>query len=252
MNEITATEDPALGRLTDAIQYAQLTERSLFALIAEPVPSSRFLTLFGSDTPLVRTLEHPPFLRRAGFDLEAGETRIIRGDIRRATVPTWKVLELWRDGTLIYGVDAYVQPCWGNRPPGGSLRVNPLALCEPVYLFAKLSAVIYGESTIRPQTVCYRVFFRRLAENGKLAKLSEGPLHPTFFESGRSHVAPDSDMERTVIWEQPEIDPGAVAYQVLQEVYHWFGISDEGIPYTKKSADGATVVDPEELIKAGT
>jgi hypothetical protein len=124
-------------------------------------------------------------------------------------------------------------------------------LSEPVYLFAELSKWIYEESALKPQRISYRVFFRKLAEDGKLAKLSEGPLQPTVFEGGPTHVAPDSEMERTITWEQPQIDPEAIAYQLLQEIYHWFGISDDGIPYTKKRSDGTTVIDAEALIKAG-
>jgi len=48
-----------------------------------------------------------------------------------------------------------------------------------------------------------------------------------------------------------EIESGAVAYEIVQEVYHWFGISDDGMPYTRKSASGVTAIDREALIKAG-
>jgi hypothetical protein len=152
---------------------------------------------------------------------------------------------------LIYAVDAMVQPCWGNPATDARLRVNPLALCEPVYLFAELSRLVYQQSTVGPQRIIYRAFFRRLAQNGALAKLSEGILHPTFFESGPTHTAPDSEMARVVDWEQPQVDSGALAYQLVQEIYHWFGISDDGIPYTRKRSDGVAVIDPEELVKAG-
>jgi hypothetical protein len=95
-------------------------------------------------------------------------------------------------------------------------------------------------------------FFQRLVLNGKLAILSEGPIgNAAFLRNSRTYVASDSEMERAITWEQLEIDAGVVAYQLLQEVYHWFGISDDGIPYARKRSDGTTVIDPEELIKAG-
>jgi hypothetical protein len=92
-----------------------------------------------------------------------------------------------------------------------------------------------------------------LGEKGKPASLSEGQLDPVFFESGNRHIAPTSDMERavTIDWRE-DIDSGAVAYEIIQEVYHWFGLSDDGIPYTKKNVDGAIVIDRDALIKAGT
>ena len=253
MNAVNATEDLMLKRLQGAIEQAQLTERPVFALTAEPAPSSRFPTLFaGKDNPLVRTFDHPRALRRAGFDLEHdGNSRIVRGELRRALIQGFHVLELWRDGTLIYAVDATVQPCWGNSASNGQLRVNPLALTEPVYLFAELSRLVYEQSTVKPESVTYRVFFYRLTLNGRHAKLSEGPLHPTETEKEPACEAPDSEMAIAVTWVGNNIDPAAVAYELLQEIYHWFGISDDGIPYTKRRSDGTTVIDSEELIKAG-
>jgi hypothetical protein len=58
-------------------------------------------------------------------------------------------------------------------------------------------------------------------------------------------------MDRTISWERGDIESGAVAYELVQEVYHWFGISDDGIPHTKKLANGTIVIDPEALKKAG-
>jgi hypothetical protein len=247
--------DSVAQRLESAIELAQLREHSVFALAAKPWPDARFKTLFaGNDAPLVRNFNNPPRLRKAGFSLEHdGNSRIVAGELRRALIQGWKVLELRRDGTLIYAVDAFVQPLWGSPRPDGSLQLNPLALAEPVYLFAELSRLIYQESTQKPKHVEYRERFERLAQDGKPASLSEGPLDPIFFASGQRHNAPASDMDRaiTINWGE-DIDPGAVAYQLVQEVYYWFGISNDGIPYTKKKPNGATVIDRDSLIKAGT
>src|SRR5260370_31240016 len=105
MNENIATEDVLVERLREAAGQAQLSERPAFALTAQSYPSARFPGLFASpETPLVKLIDSPPSLRRAGFDLETGESRIVRGELRRALVQGWRVLELWRDGVLIYAV----------------------------------------------------------------------------------------------------------------------------------------------------
>jgi hypothetical protein len=247
-------EDQVDQRLEAAIEVAQLTDHSVFALTAKPWPDVRFTTLFaGSDTKLVHSFNNPLKLRSAGFSLEHdGSSRIVMGELRRALIPSWKILELWRDGLLVYAVDALVQPFWGSPRQDGSLRMNPLALAEPVYLFAELSKLIYEESTRKPNQVEYRVRLERMIGKEKPASLSEGQLDPVFFESGRRHFAPASDMEKTTMvdW-RDDIDVGEVAYKIVQEVYHWFGISDDGIPYTKKNGNGVTVIDREALIKAG-
>lgn len=252
MDAKNLAEDPVAQRLEAAIELAQLTEHSVFALTAKPWPDARFKTLFaGNDATLVRNFNNPPKLRAAGFSLEHdGNSRIVMGEVRRVLIPSWKILELWRDGSLIYAVDALVQPFWGSPRRDGSLQLNPLALAEPVYLFAELSRLMYEESTQKPERVEYRMRFERLIQDGKRASLGEGPLQPFFFGDPSQHYAPDSDMERSIMWEQGDIDSGAVAYELVQEVYHWFGISDDGIPYTKQ-ANGVTVIDPEALKKAG-
>jgi hypothetical protein len=42
-----------------------------------------------------------------------------------------------------------------------------------------------------------------------------------------------------------------VAYRLVREVYHWFGISDDGIPYTSVGEDGERAIDPEAIRRLG-
>ncbi len=160
MDQTDFHEDSLARRLEAAVEIAQLADHSVFALTAKPSPDAHFRNLFaGNDSTLVRNFNNPPKLRRAGFSLEHdGNSRIVMGDLRRALVPGWKIIELWRDGALIYAVDALVQPFWGSpRPADGSLQMNPLALAEPVYLFAELSRLIYEELTQKPRSIEYRI-----------------------------------------------------------------------------------------------
>lgn len=175
------------------------------------------------------------------------------GDLRRVVIPGWKIMELWRDGLLIYAVDALVQPFWGSPRQDGHMRLNPLALVEPIYLFADLTRLVYAESIEVPHKVEYRVRFERISWEGKAATLAEGPLDNTFFESGARHSAPAPVMDKsTIISWIHDIDPGIIAYQIIQEIYHWFGIADDKIPYTRRNESGSICIDREALISAGT
>jgi hypothetical protein len=248
-------EDSTDRRLESAIELAELKEHAVFALTAKPRPDARFRTLFAnSGATLIQHFNNPPKLRKAGFSLEHdGNSRIIMGDLRRVFIPTWKIMELWRDGFLIYAVDGLVQPFWGSPRQDGYTRMNPLALAEPVFLFSELSLLMYRESSQVPKKIEYRARLERIGSEGNPATLSSGPLDPTSFESGERHHAPASNMDRstTIDW-NPNIDSGIIAYEIVKEIYNWFGISDDGIPYTKTNPDGAIAIDRDALIAAGT
>jgi len=240
-------------RLDAAVALAHLSGRPVFALASKPQPDSRFRNLFGSrEASLVHNFEHPPVLRRAGFSLEHdGNSRIVMGELRRVLIPSWKVMELWRDGVFLYAVDALVQPFWGSpRKKDGSLQMNPLALAEPIYLFALLSNLIYEESVTPPHRIEYRIRLDCLIQNGTTASLSEGALDPFFFGNPLTHPAPASTFDRTIVWQTGKIVAEVVAYELVKEVYNWFGISDDGIPYTVNS-DGTVAIDPQALTRAG-
>ncbi len=96
MDEKNLDEDPVGRRLETAVELVQLTELPVFGLAAKPSPHARFRTLFaGNNATLVQLFNNPPRLRRAGFSLEHdGDSRIVMGDLRRALIPTWKIMEL--------------------------------------------------------------------------------------------------------------------------------------------------------------
>jgi hypothetical protein len=58
-------------------------------------------------------------------------------------------------------------------------------------------------------------------------------------------------MDKTITWDRDIIQSGAVAYELSSRGLLLFGISDDGIPYTKRDANGDSIIDPEALKKAG-
>ena len=89
MDQKHLEEDRVAQRLEAAVELAQLTDRVLFALTAQPWPNARFKTLFaGNDATLVQLFNNPPRLRRAGFSLEHdGNSKIVMGELRRVLIP---------------------------------------------------------------------------------------------------------------------------------------------------------------------
>jgi hypothetical protein len=115
-NEAPGTAEQDLrNRLDSAIQAAQLPNESAFYLAATTIPTVEVEGLFSDGSRATTTLNYPPALRRAGFDLTYGETpRIVDGQLRRAMRPGRSVLEVFRDGTLIFVVEPHSSP-WGAK-----------------------------------------------------------------------------------------------------------------------------------------
>lgn len=213
-------------------------------------------TIFeGRDAEVVRLIEHPPELRRGGFDLDTGSpARIVRGQLRRAVAAGGKIFELWRDGTLIFaasGDEDFL--CWGRRPPGMAfLRINPLALIESTYLFAELSRLVFERAQPHPKAIQYALGLEGMTFNGKPCVLIPGPIGGFAWEFGTDvHQPPQPRASVSLMWNNSPIKPGCVAFLLVREVYRWFGIEDEAIPYKEREGD-EFVISPEQIRKAGS
>lgn len=242
-------------RISIALGEAGLAQSPAIILVAAPIQPVKMPTLFlKRDADIVRLLEQPPELRSNGFDLNTGESpRIVKGQFRRACSPGYKVLELWRDGTLIFaaaGGSDFL--CWGkHNMPGGPLRINPLALIESTYLFADLSRHVFEQASPNPQEIEYRLGLINMTIGDTPCLLIPGPIDSfdwTF--GGNIQRAPDSHKTFTVTEDYNSLEPGDVAFDLVAELYAWFGIEQDQIPYIGKK-DRRFVVSPDLIQKAG-
>ena len=243
------------GRVEQALTESGLHEGPAFILVAVPGQQVEIPPLFERrDAEVVRLLESPPELRHAGFDLTTGApARMVGGQLRRAVVPEWKVLELWRDGTLIFaaaGDDDFLSRA-RRSIGGGPLRINQLVLIEATYLFVELSRRVYEHCEPRPTEIEYRLELRSMTVAGGPCALIPGPVGTFAWKYGTDiRRAPAAGVSFTIRWRQPDIHPGDVAYLLVREVYGWFGIEYDQIPYTAQ-INGRTVISPEEIRRAG-
>ncbi len=256
----SSTQDSSklLGeRVAEALIEADLGGRRSFSLAAVPTQTVEIPAFFERrDADIVRLLENPPELRPGGFDLETGApARIVRGQLRRAVTPKYKTLELWRDGTLVFGAAGDEDfLCWGRHTiTGGPLRINPLVLIESTYLFAELSRRIYQQVKPQPKVVEYMLELYNMTLEGKPCVLIPGPVGSAAWEfgTGTRSPAPAPNFICTLRWNEPSIKPGEIAFQLVREVYRWFGFEDSNIPY-KEQVDGQFAISPELIRKAGS
>lgn len=242
-------------RIETALSEAALHQEPAFILCAVPRQSIRLPTLFQSrDAEIVRLLEKPPELRHAGFDLfTATSAEIVKGQLRRAVQPGYKILELWRDGTLIFAATGGTEfLCWGRRTQEEQpLRINQLVLLESTYLFAELSRRIFNQAEPKPRALEYGLSLRNMTAGDDPCRLISGPLGTFAWQFGHDiHLAPGPNADFMKGWDEEEIDPGVVAFRLVREVYLWFGIEYEHIPYTIKQGTGLAI-SPDEIKKAG-
>ena len=78
-------------------------------------------------------------------------------------IPGWKLLEVFKDGTIIYAVEANSSPCWwgSTHTPRGGLIINPLALFETIYTFVDLTRIAFSEAELPIQGGVYYLGFSK-------------------------------------------------------------------------------------------
>ena len=238
-------------RIEQALQEVALQHQPVFILAALPMHRVEIPTLFTSrDAKIVHLLEHPPELRRSGFDLDTvAPARIVRGQLRRTVTRGYKLLELWPDGTLIFiAKEDGDFLSWGKHTRSAEpLRLNQLVLIESTYLFADLSKQVFDQAQPRPGAINYRLELRNMTVKDTPCGLIPGPLGTFAMEFGTDiHRAPDTHATFTVNWEEVEIDPRVVAFLLVSKVYEWFGIEHEHIPYVERVND-RLAVSPDQI-----
>jgi len=216
-------------------------------------------TLFQSrESEIVRLLNNPPTLRNLGFDLNVGSFPTIRaGSVRRALAPRRKILDLWRNGSLIFGGAGDGNfLCWGNVNEI-TLIINPLALIESTYLFIELSREVFRNfANPCPTKATFVLFLQSPSQGNFMEGYSEKryELLPGYWVI--LHRAPDLSKEIRLEYSLEEYNfytdeesSGRIAFGLLRELYIWFGIEENLIPYTEDTEKGRRI--SREMISKG-
>jgi hypothetical protein len=153
-------------------------------LAAYPVEPVRMRGLFDpAESDLIQVLQSPPKLKGNGWDLAIDEPMLnIHGRMRRSVRPGWKLLQLTRDGVLMFlarGDDGFLSFS-ANQKPDGPLFIVPFVLAHSVYVFSLFAQQVFTYATPRPSAVRYVLQLRNM-ENEKHPAL----LHPNHLEKNR-------------------------------------------------------------------
>jgi len=245
-------------RIRASLAPTGLINRPHYVLAASPDIGTEARTLFASGPgTITRVLENPPVLRHSGWSLETlDRARIIEGRFRQLTNGDDKVLRLYRDGTLVFAAAADAEFLgWADSDEEfrDNPRLNSLALIEVTYLFCLCYAEVLKDLAKAPHSVDLWSLLGGLRHTGTARPvfLNPHPVDAVQFRLNRDiGEAPLDSFFDHVNVRAEGFDAEAAAYEVIRELYVWFGIEPSLIPYVL-SVNGVMKVDTEAIRQRG-
>ncbi len=180
-------------RAGEAARDGGFNEVPTFFLLAFPIEAAEILDINGGPaTPIIQLLAEPPSLRPVGFDLTVdGQVQVVRAGLRRSCHPGHTLLELHRNGTLIFLANAWTALChWGSQQDlTDPLRINPLGLAETTYNFVELSRRVSEQLRPASRGFGFDLGIWRMECNGHRASLGPGSLRDRAYQRRRGFPA---------------------------------------------------------------
>jgi hypothetical protein len=235
--EMKIAEETIKQRIETAEAQDQLGKQRHIVLAAVPTPPNSLKTIFvSSDESIKRQLEHPPHFRERGWDLaHFGYAKIIKGEFVRVGVTDIKVVDLYRDGMMIAAALADANfLAWSQHE---KQRLNPLALIEFISSFLNLYDRVLKDFSFKPSTITIRVELRHMHHGETRTKLAPYGLDNMSQQFGMHEQSAPADIGSFEITAPAnDFDPLSVVFDVVKEIYLWFGIEEDKIPYFKVEA----------------
>jgi hypothetical protein len=180
-----------------------------------------------------------------GWNLEThSPAAIVGGKFVRVATPGRKVVDLYRDGAMIFAVRADREfLAWGQ----GQEKLNPLALVESIFSFADFYGRVASDASAEPSHLTFRIDLKNLHLDQQKSLLAPFGLRSSDQITGYgAKGAPAPNWTQCIDVAVAEYDSAAIAYSLVREVYLWFGLEEDKIPYTKQ-VDGKTKIDIEAI-----
>lgn len=227
----TSAELTALG--SAAVVNLGLQSLPAIYFVARPTVAASLDGFLTSRSPAALLVEHPPEFRKNGFDLTTGgRAQLVEGSSWRAALSEYKLLEIFRDGTTVFAARGDEEFLAWNSHSGADLRVNPLTLAEVVLAFATLVSELAKYSYPPVVSIEYGIGVERLARDGNPAVIVPHRLSSIGWSARLGERrAPTA----SYIWPTRRVNmtesPESVAAKLLQEIYAWFGVPSDQMPY---------------------
>jgi hypothetical protein len=223
----------------------ELKNTRCLILSAMPKEPSELTTIF-SERPesIRRKLESPPRLRVSGWDLPSmSPAEFVRGELIRVVERGRQIVELYRDGTFILVGQIHRNfLAWSDKKEA---HLHQLALVELIVNFARFYRSVIDDFLVPPQQIEFRTELKNMYLADERTRLGSGPIETSWPLGGGKEAPADSFCKELVVSATP-YSPDRTAFLLVQELYWWFGHSEEAIPYTTDGIDGK-VIDAEQI-----
>ena len=235
-------------RVEQAIDLTGFGGKPSFALSVVPTRGLDLPQILDSHHQLVQLVAHPPRLRSSGFDISPDPAAKLaaHGRVRRSIVPGYKLLELWRDGCIIFVADGAEFLCRdiddSRKTP---MKINTLVLAESTFLFCELAKKVFLEAMRAPRRVTFLIEFRNLKVNGKNPALIPSEVIGLPWPGTEVHEA-EYGSERFTIEADMATDPDITAFELVSEIYSWFNVERENVPYATEK-NGIRRIDVDRI-----
>jgi hypothetical protein len=245
-DEESETQQNATQRIHDAYSASDFADDRAMILAAYPLRPAELKTIFSNtDDSIRRKLEHPPILRNGGWDLAVQRQGvIIRGELLRIR-GFRRILDLYRDGTFVVGClasDGFL--AWASPDQ----KLNSMGLVEMIYNVCAFYGFVLDDMRSRPDAIEIQLNLIGLHKDDVKSKLAPGTSDQMFYQlmPDYIHPAPDPVFSVRKSFRTVEYQPESAAYQLLREVYFWFGFEEDKVPYAMER-EGRRMIDPQAL-----
>jgi hypothetical protein len=230
------------------------TERPVFLYSMTPVEKTAVKNFFELGE-LTKLLENPGQLRDSGWDLNTrAVARIVKGEYMEVTSADRKRIQVYEDGSVFVRVSGDEDMLsWGQNTDTfeKQSRLNTLALIEFTLNFCILCSRLIPLLERPPREISVKVDIRNAFFGDSKLFLIPYPVSTwTFAMTDSRFYAPEQSMSRKVVVTSDRLEtrPDVVAYELLKQIFYWFGTTHE-IPYTS-SENGLRYVDKNLIINS--
>ncbi|MBS4027456.1 MAG: putative DNA binding domain-containing protein [Ignavibacteriales bacterium] len=225
-----------IARIEESLKSAEIDTKRSFSLSAFPIPLSEIPDFF-KPTPnkITNIIEKPPFLRENGWNLPSGKSKISKGKSFQISYGGYRIVEFYSDGNLVFSCcvdENYL--CFSF----GELQINTAALTESTYLFSSLFNNFLTSLTSTPSQIGITIHFQNLHKDNKETFIVPSEANNILGRAPLSHQkfnAPEDEFTRIIKFDCKNFLPEKIGYQILKEIYLWFGIEEDSIPYTNRN-----------------